>query len=134
MNIFNKLKSKQAKGGRRVLIVDDEENILTLYKYMLTKEGYDVAIAKDGNEAIQVAQQFDPEIVLLDVMMPGVNGLDVLHELKRSNPSLPVILHSAFSNIRENFDSVIADAFLEKSSSSPSKVLAKIREFLNEDE
>ncbi len=132
MNIF-KRKSKQS-GGRRVLIVDDEENILTLYKYMLTKEGYDVALANDGDEALRVAETFDPEIVLLDVMMPGINGLDVLHALKSSNPSLPVILHSAFSNIRENFDSVIADAFLEKSSSSPSKVLAKIREFLDEGE
>ena len=131
MKLFGK-KAKSEKSGKKVLVVDDENNICTLYKIMFTREGYNVEIAKNGEEAIRIAETFEPDIVLLDVMMPGINGLDVLHALKRQNPSLPVILHSAHHNIKDNFDSVIADAFLEKSGSSPSKVLAKVREFLDE--
>jgi len=128
---FFRRKQKLDKIGRKILIVDDHENILTLYKYMLEREGFQVLLASDGNKALQIAEEDDPELVLLDIMMPGINGLDVLHALKRGNPSLPIILHSASVSARNDLDSVIADAFLEKASASPRQVLAKINELLD---
>ncbi len=130
MNIF-KRKTKSVKGGRKILIVDDQENILTLYKYVLEKEGFQVMTAEDGDEALLVAEKNDPELVLLDIMMPGVSGFDVLHALKRGNPSLPIILHSANKRFEDDLHGVTAAAFLEKASTGPQEVVKKIRELLD---
>ncbi len=130
MNLFGRKSKADSGGKKRVLIVDDHPNIITLYKYMLEKENFQVLVANDGDQALRVAEDGNPDIVLLDIMMPGISGLDVLHALKRSNPSLPIILHSANPSAKEDFDSVIADAFLEKGTTSPKQVLEKIRELL----
>lgn len=129
MNLFGR-KQKSEKKGETILIVDDHENIITLYKYVLEKEGYNTVIARDGEEAMRIAEKNEPDLVLLDIMMPGITGLDVLHGMKRLNPSLPIILHSANSSFQDDIDSVIADAFIEKANSSPRQVIAKIQELL----
>lgn len=71
----------------KILIADDEPDILELLQYNLLKEGYQVITAKDGNEAVQKAQQFRPDLVILDIMMPGKNGVEVC-EILRAQPQL----------------------------------------------
>jgi len=73
--------------GQRILVVDDEPFILRSLTYVLTREGFDVVEARDGVEAIDVAQRTHPDLVFLDVMMPRKNGFDVLAEIK-ATPAL----------------------------------------------
>lgn len=68
--------------ARKVLLADDEPDILEILKYNLEKEGYDVATAKDGDEALEKARRFNPELVILDIMMPRKTGVEVCELLR----------------------------------------------------
>lgn len=81
----------------QIFIVDDEENILDLVDYVLTKEGYDVVRFSSGEDVLKKVRQKSPDLILLDLMLPGMDGLDVCKMLKR-NPeteALPVIMLTA---------------------------------------
>lgn len=82
---------------KRILIVDDEEDILELLSYNLRKEGYDVTAVTTGEEALDLAQRNPPDLLLLDLMLPGIDGLDVCRELKSSERtrSIPIIMVTA---------------------------------------
>lgn len=67
----------------KILLVDDEEDIITMLLYNLEKEGFDVKTAKNGIEAIAVAKSFAPELILLDVMMPEMDGIEACSELRK---------------------------------------------------
>lgn len=71
--------------AEKILIADDEPDILEILKYNLTKEGYEVVTAKDGDEAIAKAKQMQPDLVILDIMMPRKNGVEVC-EILRAQP------------------------------------------------
>jgi DNA-binding response OmpR family regulator len=83
----------------RVLVVDDEAEIRELCRVNLEFEGFDVVEARNGSEAIDMARRVRPDLVFLDLMMPGVDGWDVLHALKTDDDlaSIPVILLTAKS-------------------------------------
>ena len=69
--------------GRRILIVDDEPNIVASLEFLFGRSGYDVRVAANGEEALAESGRFDPELVLLDVMMPKMNGYEVCERLRR---------------------------------------------------
>jgi DNA-binding response OmpR family regulator len=73
--------------SHRVLIVDDEPNIVISLEYLMKKEGFEVAVATDGEAALRLAAQFLPDLVLLDVMMPKKSGFEVCETL-RADPAL----------------------------------------------
>jgi len=75
------------KTSQKVLVVDDEEPILELLKYNLEKQGYDVRVASNGLEAVETGKKFRPDLVLLDIMMPTMDGVETCRQL-RSNPDL----------------------------------------------
>jgi DNA-binding response OmpR family regulator len=66
----------------RILIVDDEEDILELLKYNLQREGYLIDTALDGVSALQKIQEFKPHLVILDIMMPGMDGIEVCEKIR----------------------------------------------------
>ncbi len=72
---------------RRVLIVDDEPNIVTSLEFLMRGRDYEVRVARDGEEALRLAERFRPDVVLLDVMMPERNGFEVCRKI-RENSSL----------------------------------------------
>lgn len=76
--------------GQKVLIVDDEPNIVISLEYLMKKEGYEVAVATDGEQALATLATFLPDLVLLDVMMPKKSGYEVCQEI-RANPALEKI-------------------------------------------
>ncbi|MFM8742388.1 MAG: response regulator transcription factor [Cytophagales bacterium] len=76
-----------AKVAQKILVVDDEEPILELLKYNLEKEGYDVKAASDGVQALELAKKFQPDLVLLDIMMPRMDGVETCRQL-RAMPEL----------------------------------------------
>lgn len=67
---------------KKILIADDEPDILEIIQYNLQAEGYDVVTAKNGNEAIDLAKKFQPDLIILDIMMPGKNGIEVCNILR----------------------------------------------------
>lgn len=71
-----------SKQTHRVLVVDDEEPILELLKYNLEKSGYDVKTASDGFRAVEIAKKFTPDLVLLDIMMPKMDGVETCRQLR----------------------------------------------------
>ncbi len=89
-------KQQPAKKGQRVLIVDDDGEIVESVKYALEQRGYAVLIARDGNQGLAMAEREDPDLVILDMMMPKRSGFLVLEKLRRSRPvPLRVIMITA---------------------------------------
>jgi len=84
------------KSKQRVLIVDDDHEIVESVKYALETKGYEVLIARDGNQGLAMAEREDPDLVILDMMMPKRSGFLVLEKLRRSRPvPLRVIMITA---------------------------------------
>ncbi|MFG6394977.1 MAG: response regulator transcription factor [Lachnospiraceae bacterium] len=118
---------------QKILIVDDDENIAELVSLYLTKECFGTKIANDGEAALAAAKAYQPDLVLLDIMLPGIDGYEVLRELRKTS-SIPVILLSAKG---ETFDKVLglelgADDYIMKpfdSKEMVARVKAVLRRF-----
>ena len=82
----------------RILVVDDEVAIRNLLKEFLSRKGYDVYTAPDGRAAIAEVKEIRPHIVLLDIMMPGMGGIDTLKEIKKVDPRVVVIMLTAIAD------------------------------------
>lgn len=113
-----------------ILIVDDEEPIQELLKFNLEKEGYTVLVAYDGPSALRIVEEKRPDLVILDVMLPGMDGMEVCNQLRQNSISrdIPVIMLTAKV---EEIDKVLglelgADDYLTKPF-SPRELLARIR-------
>ena len=100
----------------KVLIVDDETNLRRLYRESLEGDGYEVITAQSAEDCLQKLDHESPDLVVLDVRMPGMDGLEALGKILERYPQMPVVLNSAFSSYRDNFLSWTADAYLVKSS------------------
>lgn len=99
----------------RVLLVEDEELQRLYYSQELERDGYHVSWARDGWEAIRSIGDEPPDVVVLDIVMPGMDGIEALSKIKSRYPELPVVLHSSHSSFQNNFLCWIADAFVAKS-------------------
>jgi two-component system, OmpR family, alkaline phosphatase synthesis response regulator PhoP len=115
---------------RRVLVVDDDENIVQLVKMYLERDGYDVAAAHDGQEALELARRTRPDVVVLDLMLPGLSGLDVCRQLQRES-SVPIIMLTARTTEADKLTGLDlgADDYVTKPF-SPRELLARIRAVL----
>ena len=83
--------------GRRVLVVEDDPSIAIGLRINLESEGYDVLVAEDGDRALDLARTMEPDLIVLDVMLPKRNGLEVLHDLRNEGRTMPIIILSAKS-------------------------------------
>lgn len=115
--------------NERILIVDDEENIGRLYADELSLDGFDVSLANSGESALEAVESTVPDLVVLDIKMEDMSGLDILGQLKQRNRDLPIILNSAYSTYKDDFMSWLADAYVVKSSDMR-ELKTKIRELL----
>lgn len=120
-----------AEQGKSVLLVDDDLTLREMYAERLKAEGFSVEMAKDGEEALQKATDLHPNMILLDIMMPKVNGLDVLKKLKEQaeTSDIPVIVLTALIQDREKMESITrgADDYIVKSETMPGDVIGKIK-------
>jgi DNA-binding response OmpR family regulator len=99
----------------KIMVVDDEKNILSLYQLELEEEGYEVVTANSGKEALELFDKEKPDLVTLDIMMPNMDGIQVLRKLKEKNPNVPVIILTAY-DYRDDFSVWASDAYVVKSS------------------
>lgn len=98
----------------RILVTDDEVVLVGLVSEVLTSAGHEVSVAYGGEEAVVLATREKPDVILLDWMMPGVDGGEVARKLKKRGNRARVILFSAISNIQEKADCISADGYLAK--------------------
>ncbi len=116
---------------KKVLIVDDEENIRLLFKEELEEAGYAVATDKDGEGAIARAKEWGPDLVVLDIQMPGIEGIEVARRLKANKRDLPIIFCTAYEDYKHEFGAWSSEAYIVKSGNL-AELKAKIRELLGE--
>jgi two-component system response regulator VicR len=81
--------------GKTILIVEDEQNIVDILSFNLSREGYNTLDAYDGLTGLQLALEQNPDLILLDLMLPGMNGFDVCREVRRSGSSTPILMLTA---------------------------------------
>ncbi len=97
----------------KVLIVDDDQNILRLYKEELLDEGYEVVTASNGKEALEMFDRENPDIVTLDILLPDIDGIKLLRQMKEKKPRLPVIMSTAY-DYRDDFAVWASEAYIVK--------------------
>ncbi len=122
------------KGGppmKKILVVDDEESIRLLYQEELSDEGYEVEVAVDGEDALAKFETFKPDLITLDLKMPGMDGLEVLTRLREKDRNVPIILLTAYSEFRQDFTTWASNAYVVKSSDT-AELKEKIKELLGE--
>lgn len=117
---------------RTIMCVDDEVNILKLYEQALSEDGFRVVSAHGGEEAIKRIADTPIDLVVLDIKMDGKDGLEVLGEIKKRRPELPVILHSAYNTYKADFKTWLAVDYLVKSSDL-TELKTRIRGLLSDD-
>jgi two-component system response regulator AtoC len=96
---------------RRVLVVDDEENLRLVVRSFLKRDGYEVETAESGEQALAMVETFGPDVILTDVRMPKMGGLDLLATLKAKGNEATVIVMSAYGNIDLAIDAIKAGAY-----------------------
>jgi len=105
----------------RILVVDDEENIRLLFKEELEDEGFEVDLASNGFEALDKLKKERFDLVVLDIKMPGMDGIQALNEIKtlneikNANKDQPVILCSAYGEFKQDLSSWVSDGYVVKS-------------------
>ena len=99
-----------------LLIVEDEANQRILFQEELSEEGYKVELACNGKEALEKMKTALPDLIVLDMRMPVMDGMESLGKIIDQKKNIPVIIHSAYSSYKEDFMSWAADDFVVKSS------------------
>ncbi|UQZ46979.1 two-component system response regulator PhoP [Bacillus sp. PK3-037] len=121
--------------NKKILVVDDEESIVTLLQYNLERSGYEVITASDGEEALKRAETENPDLIVLDVMLPKLDGIEVCKQLRQQKLMFPILMLTAKD---EEFDKVLglelgADDYMTKPF-SPREVNARVKAILRRSE
>jgi DNA-binding response OmpR family regulator len=121
--------------GKKVLIADDEPNIVVSLEFLMKQQGYEVKVARDGEEAFAAVAAFGPDLILLDVMMPRMSGYDLCQKVRENAAwqDIRIIMLSAKGRDVEVTKgmAVGADAYVTKPFSTKD-LLARVREMLGE--
>lgn len=117
--------------AKKVLVVDDEKSILTLLQYNLEQAGYSVATAMDGEEGKNLALEINPDLIVLDLMLPKLDGIEVCKQLRQQKVMVPILMLTAKD---DEFDKVLglelgADDYMTKPF-SPREVVARVKAIL----
>ena len=118
----------------KILIIEDDALISRMYKKALSFEGFEVAVARNGREGLEEAQRTSPELILLDIMMPKMNGLEVLQRLKADEKlkKIPVVVLTNLSGTQDaqKAKQLGAKDYLVKSEYKPKEIADKIKSMI----
>jgi DNA-binding response OmpR family regulator len=124
-----------ANEGTTILLAEDDIILAELYTERLKKEGFTVVHASNGEDALQYVKDYTPALIILDIMMPKMNGLDVLKNLKESpdTKNIPVIIVTALVQEIEKINKMMtqADAYIVKSEVLPGEIIEEVKRRLN---
>jgi DNA-binding response OmpR family regulator len=101
---------------KRILVVDDEPNLCLLYETALREDGYEVRCASSAAGALDELDAFHPDLVVMDIRMPGMDGIEAMGWILSRMRDMPVILNTAYCSYKDNFCSWPASAYVVKSS------------------
>ncbi|MDH4224973.1 MAG: response regulator [Deltaproteobacteria bacterium] len=101
---------------KKILVVDDQADLGELYKTVLMEQGHLVVVTQNPEAALELAEKDHLDLVLLDIRMPGMDGIELLHQLTNRKPSLKVIINTAYPSYKENYLTWPAVSYLVKSS------------------
>jgi len=121
---------------KKILIVEDEKILSEMYKFKLNKEGFEVTLAMEVDEAIALAKKQKPDLVVLDVLLPKESGINYLIKTREMNDlnTVPVLVLSNFDDNQTRAEAFKYGAkdYLIKSNHDPKEIVAKIKELLNQ--
>lgn len=115
----------------KILVVDDEDNQRKLYVQVFEEEGYTVIEAENGRVALEKVAKERPDLVILDIWMPGMDGIEALGKMLSGDERIPVVLNTAYGFYKDNFMSWAADAYVVKSADF-TELKRTVRELLAE--
>jgi len=107
---------RRAGMAKKILIVEDEENERILYAEELEKEGFEIKAVPDGTVAVALVEKEEFDLIILDLQMPGLDGIETLGKILMKKRNLPVIIYTAYPQYKDQFLTWAADAYLTKSS------------------
>lgn len=99
-----------------ILVVESDRNHLLLIEQELLSEGYIIVTAKDGCEALQKVNEHPPDLVVMDIVLPDMDGIELIDRILTERWGLPIIINTAYSSYMDNFMVWLADAYIIKSS------------------
>ena len=114
---------------KKILVVEDEESLRLLYEEELKAEGYEVLTAGNGREAIELLETGKPDLIILDIVMPVMDGMEALGRIVGKERKIPIILNTSYSGYQQDFMSWAADAYVTKSADL-NELKKKIQELL----
>lgn len=122
-----------AEKPKKILVVDDEDSVREIYRHEFLNNGYTVVVAADGEEGLLKAGEEAPDMLLLDIMLPKMSGIEVLRALKENEltKKIPVLLLTNLGEetiIKEGFE-LGADGYLLKVSYTPAQVVEEVKKF-----
>jgi DNA-binding response OmpR family regulator len=113
-----------------LLVVEDNVPQAELYRQELAEEGYEVIIAHNGSEALKKIEEYSVHLVVLDIRLPGMDGIELLGRILGRDNTMPVIIHSAYARYKEDFMTWTAEHYIVKSSDL-SELKARIQQSLD---
>jgi DNA-binding response OmpR family regulator len=116
---------------KKVLIVDDEPHLRLLYETDIRRAGFETMTAANAEQGLEYVETMRPDLVILDIRMAGMDGVEALQRILDRDNTIPVILNTAYSSYRENFLTWAADAYVTKSSDT-TELIETVKELLAE--
>lgn len=117
--------------SHKILIFEDNDSIRTILRFFFKKHGYETLIYEDATRAVELAKEFEPDLIMMDVIMPGKGGIEACQDLRREAVAIPIIMLSSKSqpaDLKRGIEAG-ADAYLIKPF-NPKELLAVVRNFV----
>src|SRR5579872_1994557 len=123
---------------KKIVVVEDEKYIMDMYKEIMEGSGFNVRTAPNGETGLTVIEEFKPDLVMLDLMLPGIDGMEVLRTIKKSpekygNPIIVILTNLSNEVMIKDAFYEKADGYLMKTELTPEQVVSEIKGFLHID-